>query len=267
MEAKPMTVSASEALKPMTVPVSEALLDTGDRNSLLVALKWQMAAAKADEPAKVVLKGNMGETTSTGTTTPGSGSCDDAASGSDDDSASWRHFPLPPGLAVPPPTAFVARPGLPRQRAPGKAGKRGTECIAIMRGISPAYTEQMLLEELRDGGFQAPRDFDDLLMPMQGDKHAGCCFIYFVDEAIRNAFLSAFKGFPLRLAEPEAPCIDVQPASTQALEWLYCYWKLRQQAGQVPPPTAPRRAQFCPMCGNHAGSRVNFCSQCGTQLR
>jgi hypothetical protein len=253
--------------KTMTVPVSEALLETGDRNSFLVALKWQMAAAKADEPAKIVLKEDMGETTPTGTTTPGSVSGDDATSGSDDDSASWQHVPPPPGLGFPPPTACAARPGLPRQCTSEKAGKRGTECIALMSGISPAYTERMLLEELQDGGFQAPRDFDDFLMPTQGGKHAGCCFIYFVDEAIRNAFLSAFKGFPLRLAEPEAPCIDVQPASTQALDLLCCYVNLSQQAGQVRPPTAPRRVQYCPMCGNHAGSRVNFCSQCGTQLR
>jgi hypothetical protein len=132
------------------------------------------------------------------------------------------------------------------------------------------YTEHMVMEELRDGGFQQPRDIDFVYMPVDcvSGVHLGCCFINFVDSAIRNEFLSAFDGRCLRLA-PASPRLQVQNTAPQDLDLLLTYGFSeagKQEEPQQCPLKASRRAQFCPFCGNHVGGSFNFCSQCGSSL-
>jgi hypothetical protein len=143
--------------------------------------------------------------------------------------------------------------------------------MVTMWNISHTYNDQMVLEELRDGGFQMTRDIDLFYMPVDpAGLHLGCCLISFTDNSIRHEFLSAFQGRPLRLAGPTAR-LKVQITSTSELELLMSFGtssaKLQQELACPLKATSTRKAQFCPFCGNHVGHSSNFCVQCGSSLK
>lgn len=257
------TRDATMNTQPMTVRIRDAMFENVDHRLPGENLRWHMATAHAEEPAKILLQEEEDETT-TGTTTPASG-------------RSSRSKNSSPGISVRQSSEEVfMKKDLAAEQALGLPGQ-----MVMLRNISPAYTEQMVLEELADGGFQQPRDIDFFYMPVDcnfSGMNRGCCFINFVDNAIRNEFFSAFEGRSLRLSGPTAPQLKVQSISQKELELFLGGFDAPGAAGkqqeQLESNTfachvkakAPRKAQFCPFCGNHVGSSFNFCSQCGSSL-
>jgi hypothetical protein len=139
--------------------------------------------------------------------------------------------------------------------------------MVTVRNISYMYTEQMLLEEFRDGGFGLQRDFAFFCMPVgPAGVHLGYCLVGFRGSAIRNQFFAAFQDRPLRDAGPTAPPLKIQATSSRELEPLARLGigtpsaaksklqqvKQKQQQMMPVPAKAPRTNEFCPFCGNHA---------------
>lgn len=250
--------------QPMTIPVCDALLENVDLSSPWEGQRWHMSAAEAEEPAKILLKDeDEKDETTTGTTTPGSGR------------SSSRSNPPSPGTRGRRRESFKEISNKSSLTGASINAEQANQCatglMVTMTNISHMYTEHMVIEELRDGGFQQLRDIDFFYMPMDcvSGVHHGCCFINFVDKAVRNEFLSAFEGRCLRLAGPASPRLQVQNTAPEDLEQFLTYGFSPGQVQEEPqrcPLKTPRRAQFCPFCGNHVGSSFNFCSQCGSSL-
>jgi hypothetical protein len=254
--------------QPMTIPVRDALLENVETNSVWEKFRWEMSPADAEEPAKVLLRDEEDETT-TGTTTPAS---ERSSSRSDPPSPgnTGRRRGASKDVTV---NSGLTKADVTAEKAQSNPGQQ----MVTMRNISYMYTEQMVLEELWDGGFQQLRDFEFFYMPVDpAGVHLGCCLVGFTDNAIRNEFLSAFQGRSLRLAGPTALPLKVQSTSSRELELLMSYGTSSAKVQQeLPEPVklvcplkakAPRKAQFCPFCGNHVGHSNNFCSQCGSSL-
>jgi hypothetical protein len=247
----------------MTIPVRDRLLENVDQILPRDNLRWKMAPVDAEQPVKIVLQEEDEETT-TGTSTPGS------------DRSSSRSNPPSPGIAAR--TRLSSKELLMKKHSIAEQALELPGQMVTLRNISPMYTEQMVLEELQDGGFQQPRDIDFFYMPVDSNTgmHLGCSFVNFVDNAVRNEFVSAFEGRSLRLAGPTAPELKVQNTSRMELEQLLSFGSPAARNQQEPLESnnlgcplnaqASRKACFCPFCGNHVGCRFNFCSQCGSSL-
>lgn len=95
----------------------------------------------------------------------------------------------------------------------------------MMRNLPNKYTQQMLLEELQDGGFRVIHDFDFFYLPMDHSNAAnlGYCFINFVETALANAFAAAFQGKKMRRFNSNKTVV-VMPASVQGYERNYAYY-------------------------------------------
>lgn len=95
----------------------------------------------------------------------------------------------------------------------------------MMRNLPNKYTQQMLLEELQDGGFRLQQDFDFFYLPMDHSNAAnlGYCFINFVETALANAFAAAFQGKKMRRFNSNKTVV-VMPASVQGYERNYAYY-------------------------------------------
>jgi hypothetical protein len=95
----------------------------------------------------------------------------------------------------------------------------------MMRNLPNKYSQQMLLEELQDAGFQQKFGFDFFYLPMDHSNSAnlGYCFINFVDPAMANAFAAAFQGKKMRRFNSHKTVV-VMPASIQGLDRNYVYY-------------------------------------------
>lgn len=95
----------------------------------------------------------------------------------------------------------------------------------MMRNLPNKYTQQMLLEELSDGGFRLQTDFDFFYLPMDHTNAAnlGYCFINFCQTAMANAFASAFSGKKMRRFNSNKTVV-VMPASIQGYDKNYSYY-------------------------------------------
>jgi len=72
-----------------------------------------------------------------------------------------------------------------------------TGALTVMMPCIPnEYTEENLLEELKDGGFKHTRDFDFFAL----DLDSGSFVVNFVDASTMRSFTAAFDGREMRLA-------------------------------------------------------------------
>lgn len=292
--------------QPMTVLVR----DSGSWGGKSVeGLRCQMAPAKAEEPAKIVFL-DTDETTTTGSRTPPvsedsfsraiteSSPPSRAVTGSEDSFSRAVTESTSFSRAVTENNSFsravtesssLSRAVTETQsvdfntvawrlaEAKAELTKQRADQLVVIRNISHVYDEQMFMEELRDGGFLQPRDFDDCYMPLDNNTgmHLGCCVINFLDFAVRNEFFAAFQDRALRLAPLTAQRLCVQSTSRKELKGLSEKLKQaaraqpesqQQQSGPACHLKTARRAQFCPFCGSHVAPDFNFCSSCGSSL-
>jgi len=110
----------------------------------------------------------------------------------------------------------------------------------MMRNLPNKYTQQMLLEELQDGGFRLQHDFDFFYLPMDHSNAAnlGYCFINFVETALANAFAAAFQGKKMRRFNSNKTVV-VMPASVQGYERNYAYYASTRVAQAEDPQYRP----------------------------
>jgi len=110
----------------------------------------------------------------------------------------------------------------------------------MMRNLPNKYTQQMLLEELQDGGFRLQRDFDFFYLPMDHSNAAnlGYCFINFTQTALANAFAAAFQGKKMRRFNSNKTVV-VMPASIQGFEKNYEYYSSTRVAQAEDPQYRP----------------------------
>lgn len=95
----------------------------------------------------------------------------------------------------------------------------------MMRNLPNKYTQQMLLNELRDAGFKLREDYDFFYLPMDHNNCAnlGYCFINFTATSRANAFAAAFSGQKLRRFNSHKTAL-IMPASIQGYERNYSYY-------------------------------------------
>eukprot|EP00929_Paragymnodinium_shiwhaense_P006921 TRINITY_DN110875_c0_g1_i1.p1 TRINITY_DN110875_c0_g1~~TRINITY_DN110875_c0_g1_i1.p1 ORF type:complete len:522 (+),score=112.32 TRINITY_DN110875_c0_g1_i1:188-1753(+) len=110
----------------------------------------------------------------------------------------------------------------------------------MMRNLPNKYTQQMLLEELADGGFRVQHDFDFIYLPMDHTNAAnlGYCFINFVQTALANGFAAAFQGKKMRRFNSNKTVV-VMPASIQGFERNYAYYSSTRVAQAEDPAYRP----------------------------
>lgn len=110
----------------------------------------------------------------------------------------------------------------------------------MMRNLPNKYTQQMLLEELQDGGFRLQNDIDFFYLPMDHSNAAnlGYCFINFVETALANAFASAFQGKKMRRFN-SSKTVVVMPASIQGFDRNYAYYASTRVAQAEDPQYRP----------------------------
>jgi len=79
----------------------------------------------------------------------------------------------------------------------GSPGQKNTSSLTVVvRRIPEAYTEELYLEELRDGGFIKRRDFNQLDFNLE----EGVCCMSFVNAVSMRSFIAAFDGRETRHA-------------------------------------------------------------------
>jgi hypothetical protein len=237
----------------MTIPVRDALLEDVESNfSLWEKSKWEMSPAKAEEPAKVLLRDE--DETTTGSTTPPS------------ERSSLSDAPLPDktggrgGSLKVTVDSGLARKHNGRLTVAEQIhdDPNSGHVMVTMWNISDTYTEQMVLEELWDGGFQQFRDFNFFYMPADlAGVHFGCCLIGFTNNAIRNEFASAFQGRPLRLAGPTALPLKVQVTSRREFGVLTRFGSASAHVQHRTQVTPAIPLNYCAYCGNLASSCRN----------
>eukprot|EP00406_Dinophysis_acuminata_P082064 CAMPEP_0179257794 /NCGR_PEP_ID=MMETSP0797-20121207/24975_1 /TAXON_ID=47934 /ORGANISM="Dinophysis acuminata, Strain DAEP01" /LENGTH=257 /DNA_ID=CAMNT_0020965789 /DNA_START=32 /DNA_END=803 /DNA_ORIENTATION=+ len=110
----------------------------------------------------------------------------------------------------------------------------------MMRNLPNKYTQQMLLEEIHDGGFRLQHDFDFFYLPMDHSNAAnlGYCFINFVETALANAFAAAYQGKKMRRFNSNKTVV-VMPASVQGFERNYAYYASTRVAHAEDPQYRP----------------------------
>lgn len=110
----------------------------------------------------------------------------------------------------------------------------------MMRNLPNKYTQQMLLEELQDGGFRLQNDIDFFYLPMDHSNAAnlGYCFINFVETALANAFASSFQGKKMRRFN-SSKTVVVMPASIQGYDRNYAYYASTRVAQAEDPQYRP----------------------------
>eukprot|EP00930_Biecheleria_cincta_P046577 TRINITY_DN32135_c0_g1_i1.p1 TRINITY_DN32135_c0_g1~~TRINITY_DN32135_c0_g1_i1.p1 ORF type:complete len:504 (-),score=103.82 TRINITY_DN32135_c0_g1_i1:351-1835(-) len=95
----------------------------------------------------------------------------------------------------------------------------------MMRNLPNKYTQQMLLQELREAGFHMQADFDFFYLPMDHSNCAnlGYCFINFTETHRANDFAEAFSGKRMRRFNSHKTAV-IMPASIQGYEQNYTYY-------------------------------------------
>uniref|UniRef100_A0A7S1Q3T1 Uncharacterized protein n=1 Tax=Alexandrium catenella TaxID=2925 RepID=A0A7S1Q3T1_ALECA len=161
--------------------------------------------------------------------------------------------------------------GLYAEPQPPEGGHFGK--MLSVHNVPRWYSPDIMLEEVRDAGFCAHKDFDLFHMPQDraSGLNLGVCVIRFLDEGAANAFDACFQLRTARLAEQEPP-FEVALATGKDFEKAPSHCT----ASDAPPQKDrsmtlrsgyPRQARFCPQCGSGADcSKFNFCSQCGASI-
>eukprot|EP00930_Biecheleria_cincta_P094539 TRINITY_DN8574_c0_g1_i1.p1 TRINITY_DN8574_c0_g1~~TRINITY_DN8574_c0_g1_i1.p1 ORF type:complete len:513 (+),score=97.92 TRINITY_DN8574_c0_g1_i1:17-1555(+) len=95
----------------------------------------------------------------------------------------------------------------------------------MMRNIPNKYTQQMLLQELRDAGFLPQEDFDFFYLPMDHSNCAnlGYCFINFAETRRANDFAEALSGKRMRRFNSHKTAV-IMPASIQGYDQNFTYY-------------------------------------------
>ncbi|CAK0791454.1 unnamed protein product, partial [Prorocentrum cordatum] len=174
-----------------------------------------------------------------------------------------------------------------------------TELQAFVGNLPRSYTEEVLLEELWDGGFRRGADFDALRMVEDGARLG--CVIAFRTAFARNAFVAAFHGRKLRGASGRAEDVvtvtaapaagPARPPGPPSRQWSTVPLAMQLKAvralpcalasavppgtqGHAAPAASPGKAfwhagqdtMFCPSCGDRQAMSSKFCGACGTRL-
>eukprot|EP00440_Ansanella_granifera_P036618 gb/GFBE01039730.1/.p1 GENE.gb/GFBE01039730.1/~~gb/GFBE01039730.1/.p1 ORF type:complete len:548 (+),score=139.27 gb/GFBE01039730.1/:1-1644(+) len=110
----------------------------------------------------------------------------------------------------------------------------------MMRNLPNKYTQQMLLGELRDAGFNMQADFDFFYLPMDHSNCAnlGYCFINFTKTCRANDFAAAFSGKRMRRFNSHKTAV-IMPASIQGYEQNYTYYVSTRVAQAADPQYRP----------------------------
>mmetsp|Transcript_9565 Transcript_9565/g.17130 ORF Transcript_9565/g.17130 Transcript_9565/m.17130 type:complete len:510 (-) Transcript_9565:154-1683(-) len=110
----------------------------------------------------------------------------------------------------------------------------------MMRNLPNKYTQQMLLGELRDAGFQMQVDFDFFYLPMDHSNCAnlGYCFVNFTETSRANDFAAAFSGKRMRRFNSHKTAV-IMPASIQGYEQNYTYYISTRVAQAADPQYRP----------------------------
>eukprot|EP00931_Biecheleriopsis_adriatica_P120846 TRINITY_DN95949_c0_g1_i1.p1 TRINITY_DN95949_c0_g1~~TRINITY_DN95949_c0_g1_i1.p1 ORF type:complete len:524 (-),score=123.63 TRINITY_DN95949_c0_g1_i1:137-1708(-) len=95
----------------------------------------------------------------------------------------------------------------------------------MMRNLPNKYTQQMLLGELGEAGFEMQQDFDFFYLPMDHSNCAnlGYCFINFTKTWRANDFAEAFSGKRMRRFNSHKTAV-IMPASIQGYDANYSYY-------------------------------------------
>lgn len=95
----------------------------------------------------------------------------------------------------------------------------------MMRNLPNRYSQQRLLDELRESGFIPRRHFDFFYLPMDHSNAAnlGYCFINFTETRFANAFADAFVGKQMQHFKSNKTVVVVA-ASIQGYEKNYAYY-------------------------------------------
>jgi len=141
-----------------------------------------------------------------------------------------------------------------------------------LQNVPAQYTPEMLLAEIRDGGFRLHRDFDffHVLQDCEPGTSLRRCIVSFPEEGVAKAFEAAFHDRAPRLAW-QVPEFQVCPAACGDLEAALFQSAACQAEGVHTASGAawgcPQQARFCPQCGSEADCfRFNFCWRCGESL-
>jgi len=86
-----------------------------------------------------------------------------------------------------------------RSPLPDISLQRGALSVVVY-DLPAGYVEDTFVEELRDGGFIAGRDYWRLRMVCDQDD-TGVCVVHFVDVSVTHAFQAAFDGRRIRHAD------------------------------------------------------------------
>lgn len=205
--------------------------------------------------------------------------------------ASWSARGLPT-VSLPASPQNMPRPGMPMARGCGMPVVTNTS--VTVRNLPPGFTKEVLLQELRDAGFQRDRDFDHLYLSSDvgSVKSDSSLFIInLVNETVRWAFTAAFDGRELHcdrsnghhafsrcLAVAATTAEERQAAAFPVTEAGPAMMQQMQRQQQVASFTAPtprplpmqhvqQEARFCYDCGGPIKRNFRFCVQCGASLQ
>mmetsp|Transcript_66756 Transcript_66756/g.159665 ORF Transcript_66756/g.159665 Transcript_66756/m.159665 type:complete len:433 (+) Transcript_66756:135-1433(+) len=173
----------------------------------------------------------------------------------------------------------------------------------MMRNLPNKYSQQMLLEEIREAGFTGAFDFFYLPVDMQTNANKGYAFVNFINPGWSELFKRQFDAKRMRRFN-SSKHVSVVPATLQGFDANYEHYSsarvsrgdpcarplfLREPnrklgrkpvkrkgnssidaaaAGKQPQvPTEQHTINFCPYCGAKVNQGFIFCQNCGKSLR
>mmetsp|Transcript_33404 Transcript_33404/g.92273 ORF Transcript_33404/g.92273 Transcript_33404/m.92273 type:complete len:267 (-) Transcript_33404:243-1043(-) len=147
-----------------------------------------------------------------------------------------------------------------------------TKTMVSLWRVPMKYSEEMLLQDFKDAGFQKKRDFDFFFMPANyftGEK-LGVCYINFVDMTVMRAFLAAFQDRTLQHSDRWDATVEATPTTYANIASTLCSIVMSedmafnvQEPGTIHPS---QRKNFCPQCGVKRAKEFKFCIGCGVKL-
>jgi len=143
--------------------------------------------------------------------------------------------------------------------------------LFTVQHVPKQYTDELVSQELADGGFRHLRDYGFLFVPQDFcQKGIGILFIGFQTSAVAHAFKAAYQGRYLLLAS-SGKALEVTPCTAEDVQraaLILCSVMGKESYS----PMGVQQPRFCQFCGNMFRNRgrlrpFRFCPDCGAEIQ